>query len=87
MVLEDDIACVFGIKIVTDYEGVTMSHFVQGTPSMLRKMVAVSQVCMQANLDCKISKIRLKLLSIELPCNLSPKFDIRNSETDLENYC
>lgn len=61
MVLEDDIACVFGIKIVTDYEGVTMSHFVQGTPSMLKKMVAVSQVCMQANLNYTISEIRLKL--------------------------
>lgn len=50
MVLEDDIACVFGIKIVTDYEGVTMSHFVQGTPSMLKKMVAVSQDSMPLRL-------------------------------------
>lgn len=44
MVVEDDVACVMGTKIVTDYEGVTMSHFVQATPSMLKKMVAVSQV-------------------------------------------
>ncbi|CAH0700727.1 unnamed protein product [Spodoptera exigua] len=50
MVLEDDIACVLGIKIVTDYVGVTMSHFVQGTPSMLKKMVAVSQDSMPLRL-------------------------------------
>lgn len=54
MVVEDDVACVLGTKIVTDYEGVTMSHFVQATPSLLKKMVAVSQVSM------KFSKTKYK---------------------------
>ncbi|KAJ8726242.1 hypothetical protein PYW07_000940 [Mythimna separata] len=50
MVVEDDVACVMGTKIVTDYEAVTMSHLVQATPSMLKKMVAVSQDSMPLRL-------------------------------------
>lgn len=43
-IIDDDIASVLGIKIMVDYEGVTMNHFVQSTPTMIKKMVAVCQV-------------------------------------------
>ncbi|CAD0196271.1 unnamed protein product [Chrysodeixis includens] len=50
LVMEDDVACVLGTKIVTDYSEVTMAHFMQGTPSMLKKMVAVCQDSMPLRL-------------------------------------
>ncbi|CAK1603324.1 unnamed protein product [Parnassius mnemosyne] len=43
MVIEDDAASVLGTKIFVDYNGVTMNHVVQGTPSLLRKIIAVTQ--------------------------------------------
>ncbi|XP_013200525.1 alpha-tocopherol transfer protein-like [Amyelois transitella] len=50
VVLEDDVATVIGTRILVDYQGVTMSHFSQGTPTVLKKLVAVSQDSMPLRL-------------------------------------
>lgn len=42
--MEDDAASVLGTKIVVDYDGCTLNHLVQANPTLLRKIVAVSQV-------------------------------------------
>lgn len=44
LVIENDTATVMGTQIAVDYENVTLNHLTEATPSMLRKMVAVSQV-------------------------------------------
>ncbi|XP_023953649.1 uncharacterized protein LOC112057396 [Bicyclus anynana] len=43
LVIENDIATVMGTMIVVDYEKVTLSHLTQASPSILKKLVAVSQ--------------------------------------------
>ncbi|XP_026326991.1 alpha-tocopherol transfer protein-like [Hyposmocoma kahamanoa] len=43
LLVEDDTATVVGIKIATDYEGVSLKHFSQATPTTLKKMIAVCQ--------------------------------------------
>ncbi|CAF4758860.1 unnamed protein product [Pieris macdunnoughi] len=43
LVMEDDAASIVGTIIVVDYEGCTMSHLTLVNPSILRKLVAVSQ--------------------------------------------
>ncbi|CAH4004614.1 unnamed protein product [Pieris brassicae] len=43
LVMEDDAASIVGTIIVVDYEGCTMSHLTLVNPSVLRKLVAVSQ--------------------------------------------
>ncbi|KAJ0181737.1 hypothetical protein K1T71_002459 [Dendrolimus kikuchii] len=50
LIIEDDVATVLGTKIMVDYENVTMNHFMQGTPSMLKKMIAVCQDSMPLRL-------------------------------------
>lgn len=50
LLIEDDIATVLGTKIMVDYENVTMNHFMQATPSMLKKMIAVCQDAMPLRL-------------------------------------
>ncbi|KAL0849061.1 hypothetical protein ABMA28_013423 [Loxostege sticticalis] len=50
VVVEDDVATVMGTKIVVDYEGVTMTHMTQANPSILKKMIAVSQDSMPLRL-------------------------------------
>ncbi|KAL4715172.1 hypothetical protein ACJJTC_012219 [Scirpophaga incertulas] len=50
LVVEDDIASIIGTKIVIDYEGVTMAHVMQANPSLLKKMVAVTQDSMPLRL-------------------------------------
>ncbi|KAM3959079.1 alpha-tocopherol transfer protein-like [Aphomia sociella] len=50
VVMEDDTATVIGIKILVDYQDVTMSHFTQANPSLLKKMVAVCQDSMPLRL-------------------------------------
>lgn len=44
LIVEDDVASVMGTKIMVDYTGATMNHLVQASPSMIKKMMAVSQV-------------------------------------------
>ncbi|XP_063376791.1 alpha-tocopherol transfer protein-like [Cydia fagiglandana] len=43
LVVESDAATVLGTKIVVDYQGVTMAHLAQANPTLLKKMIAVSQ--------------------------------------------
>ncbi|CAH2104811.1 unnamed protein product [Euphydryas editha] len=43
LVMEYDIATVMGTQMVVDYENVTMNYLTQATPTMLGKLVAVSQ--------------------------------------------
>ncbi|XP_039763229.1 uncharacterized protein LOC120636037 [Pararge aegeria] len=43
LVIENDTATVMGTMIVVDYEKVTLSHLTQASPSLLKKLVAVSQ--------------------------------------------
>ncbi|KAI5641590.1 CRAL/TRIO domain-containing protein [Phthorimaea operculella] len=43
LIVEDDTASVLGTKIITDYQGVTISHLSQGNPTMIRKMIAITQ--------------------------------------------
>ncbi|XP_045458934.1 alpha-tocopherol transfer protein-like [Melitaea cinxia] len=43
LVVENDTATVIGTQIAVDYEKVTLNHLAEATPSMLRKLVAVSQ--------------------------------------------
>ncbi|XP_059059453.1 uncharacterized protein LOC131852744 [Achroia grisella] len=50
VLMEDDAATVIGTKIMVDYEGVTMTHFAQASPSLLKKMVAVCQDSMPLRL-------------------------------------
>ncbi|KAG6446334.1 alpha-tocopherol transfer protein-like [Manduca sexta] len=49
-IIEDDVASVLGTKIMVDYQGVTMNHFVQATPGLLKKMVSVCQDSMPLRL-------------------------------------
>lgn len=42
--MDDDNAIVAGIVNVMDLEGVTMAHFLQMTPSLMKKMVVSGQV-------------------------------------------
>lgn len=44
LVIENDVATVMGTKIIVDYQNVTLNHLTQANPSMLKKLVAVSQV-------------------------------------------
>lgn len=44
LVLENDTATVMGTMIVVDYRNVSLNHLVQASPSILKKLVAVSQV-------------------------------------------
>lgn len=50
VLMEDDAATVIGTKILVDYQGVTMTHFAQASPSLLKKMVAVCQDSMPLRL-------------------------------------
>ncbi|CAH0726591.1 unnamed protein product, partial [Brenthis ino] len=43
LVIENDVATVMGTKIIVDYQTVTLNHLTQANPSMLKKLVAVSQ--------------------------------------------
>lgn len=42
--MENDVAAVMGTMILVDYQNVTMGHLTQANPSLLKKLVAVSQV-------------------------------------------
>ncbi|XP_061707839.1 uncharacterized protein LOC133518224 [Cydia pomonella] len=50
VVVESDAATVMGTKIVVDYQGVTMAHLAQANPTLLKKIVAVSQESMPLRL-------------------------------------
>ncbi|KOB72985.1 Uncharacterized protein OBRU01_11547 [Operophtera brumata] len=50
LIVEDDVASVMGTKIMVDYTGATMNHLVQASPSMIKKMMAVSQDSMPLRL-------------------------------------
>nr|ATY51906.1 CTD8 [Heliconius melpomene] len=43
LVIENDVATVMGTKIIVDYQNVTLNHLTQASPSMLKKLVTVSQ--------------------------------------------
>nr|XP_032530072.1 alpha-tocopherol transfer protein-like [Danaus plexippus plexippus]XP_032530073.1 alpha-tocopherol transfer protein-like [Danaus plexippus plexippus] len=43
LVMENDVAAVMGTMILVDYQNVTMGHLTQANPSLLKKLVAVSQ--------------------------------------------
>lgn len=44
---------------MVDYKGVTLSHFVQATPSVLKKIVAVCQVITILSI-CAINDVKIK---------------------------
>ncbi|XP_063529629.1 uncharacterized protein LOC134740905 [Cydia strobilella] len=50
LVVESDAATVMGTKIVVDYQGVAMAHLAQANPTLLKKIIAVSQESMPLRL-------------------------------------
>ncbi|KAJ2953519.1 hypothetical protein O0L34_g1122 [Tuta absoluta] len=50
LIVEDDTACVLGTKIITDYQGVTFGHITQANPTLIRKMIVITQDSMPVRL-------------------------------------
>lgn len=91
-IIEDDVASVLGTKIMVDYKGVTLSHFVQATPSVLKKIVAVCQESMplrlkgshHVNIPTGVDKI-FSLISVFLNEKAKKRLRIYKGCQDLVN--
>lgn len=74
--MEDDAASIVGTKIVVDYEGCTISHLTLVNPTILKKLVAVSQVCLSPisyNALGKVSPIVLVVVNLAALLSSEPK--------------